>query len=152
MMEHAGNEAMKTPEDYFSDWEAHVFGFGYGTGEEHIVPSLKTLFGAFGNENGPSSYDYQKLELSVGPVAAWLFINALCHANILEYGTSPRFGRITPHGERLKAFIDSKSADELMAMTCRDQDYWHCSPDACNCGPEGYEAGRKCGNQFWIEW
>ncbi len=31
----------KSLEAYFSDWEGHVFGYGYGSGEPHVVPALR---------------------------------------------------------------------------------------------------------------
>lgn len=140
---------MKTIEENFTDWEASAFGFGYGTGEEHILPALKSFFSAFGNHDDRNAYDYEALEAVVTPTVAWLIINVLGHADIIEYGTSPRYGWLTPHGERLKAFIDSKSAEELYELTCRDENYHHCSPDACNCGPAGYQEGVDCPNPFW---
>lgn len=142
----------KTIEQSFIDWEGSAFGFGYGTGEPHVVPALKTFLsmcdgGPFGH-----SYDYQKLEAALSPTVAWLLINALCQHNIgaIEYGTSPRFGWLTPQGEALKAFVATKTADELIEIvTDFDPDYIRCYPDACNCGPNGYEAGRKCVSPFW---
>ncbi|GAG02270.1 unnamed protein product, partial [marine sediment metagenome] len=35
---------MKTIEEQFIDWESEVFGFGYGSGEEHILKALKEFF------------------------------------------------------------------------------------------------------------
>lgn len=142
----------KTHEDHFRDWESHAFGFGYGTGERHVLAALKDLFAAWGDDGRPYSYDYKKLESAVTPTVAWLFINALCRHDVdaIEYGISPRYGWLTDHGQRLKAFVDRKSADELYEI-CGGytEDYVHCYPDACNCGPNGYEAGRKCANPFW---
>lgn len=28
--------------------------------------------------------------------------------------------------------------------------FGYCAPDVCNCGPKGYEQGRRCPNPFWI--
>lgn len=140
----------KVIEQSFIDWESMAFGFGYGSGEEHVLGALKGFFDAMGVDDRPTSYDYQKLEAALGPAVAWLMINALCHRDIIEYGTSPRFGWLTPEGERLKAFVDNKSVDELVMLCCgRDDDYNVCYPDACNCGPNGYEEGRVCVNPFW---
>ena len=140
---------VKSLDDNFTDWESNAFGFGYGSGEEYIIPALKTFFAAIGRDDSAHGYDYQKLEAAVDPLPAWLLINVMCRVDIFEYGTSPRYGWLTPHGERLKAFIDSKTADELAQLTCRDEDYTPCYPNACNCGPRGYEKGRKCNNAFW---
>lgn len=140
----------KTPEQQFVDWESHVFGYGYGTGEPHTLPALKTFFGAMGDDRGAHCYDYAALERAVGPLPAWLLLNTMGHHDIIEYGTSPRYGWLTAKGERLRLFIASKSTDELVALCTEfDSDYIHCYPDACNCGPNGYEAGRKCENQFF---
>lgn len=142
----------KTIEESFADWEGHVFGFGYGTGEQHTLGALKAFMAAVGKPDLPNGYDYERLEAACGPAVAWLLINALCRhtVDIVEYGTSPRFGWLTPEGERLKAFIDSKTVDELYEITAgRPDDYVPCYPDACNCGINGYEEGRKCANPFW---
>lgn len=142
---------MKSIDDHWTDWEAHVFGYGYGSGEPHTVPALKAWFGAVGRDDAAHGYDFEKLERACGPVVAWLLINALCKADIIQYGTSPRFGWLTDEGIALKQYIDSKTSDELVHLVCRDAEYVTCYPDTCNCGPNGYEAGRKCGNPFWVE-
>lgn len=139
----------KTLDDYFSDWEGHVFGFGYGTGEEHIIPAL---FQLFHNLKDDRTYDYQELEQMFKPLSAWLLINVLCRADIFEYGTSPRFGWLTSKGERLRDFVKSKNIEQLYELANRDSDYTPCYPDACNCGESGesgYEEGRICQNPFW---
>jgi hypothetical protein len=142
----AANVGGKTLDDYFADWEAHVFGYGYGTGEEHTIPALRHFFSSM-----PKSgcYDYQNLETTVGPEVAWLLINILCRADIIEYGSSPRFGWLTPQGKSLREFLEPHTVDELVAITRRDEDYAHCFPDGCNCGPEGYDENRICQNPFW---
>ena len=146
MSEETPGEAPKTIEESFTDWESHVFGFGYGTGEEFIIPALKQFFATFADDK---TYDHVKLSDVLDPTTAWLLINALCKANVLEYGTSPRFGWLTDKGRRLRDFIASKSSEDLYELTCRSEEYVSCSPDTCNCGPEGYVAGRKCPNPFW---
>jgi hypothetical protein len=138
----------KTLDQNFIDWEAYAFGFGYGTGEPYVMFALKTFLGAFEDR----TYDFQKLETAVTPTVAWLLINTLCGRwlDIIEYGTSPRHGWLTPNGEALKSYVDSKSADALADLVCSTtEDYVICSPDACNCGPRGYEEGRVCVNPFW---
>lgn len=143
------SEAPKTKslDENFRDWENQVFGYGYGTGEPHTIPALKAFLAAIPER----SYDHKVLEAAVGPVAAWMLINTLCHADAIEYGTSPRYGWLTPKGEALKAYIDRRSDDELLAAACDydPSDYAPCYPDTCNCGPKGYEAGRVCANPFW---
>ena len=139
---------MKTLDDYFTDWEGHVFGFGYGTGEVYIIPLLKKFFGCFIVD---IRYDYRILEDNLTSEATWLLINILCHVDIIEYGTSPRFGWLTKKGERLRDFINANSADRLLELTCRDESWTRCYPDACNCSENGYEAGRICQNPFWLD-
>lgn len=149
------NAATKTIEESFIDWESNIFGFGYGSGEEHTLAALKAFMGAVGR-NEPDmghSYEYQKLEVACGPQVAWLLINRLAHhsAHIIEYGTSPRFGWLTPQGVALKAFVDSKTVDEMVELCCSTREgFGGCGPDVCNCGPSGYEEGRKCLNPFWV--
>ncbi|MBC8337090.1 MAG: hypothetical protein H8E39_00220 [Alphaproteobacteria bacterium] len=138
----------KTLEDYFVDWEGNAFGFGYGTGEEHTLGALKMFMEACPIDGG---YDYRILEGKVSPTVAWLLINVLCREDILEYGTSPRFAWLTEKGKRLKTFVGGQSADDLGKIIHRDKNYIHCYPDICNCGPNGYEAGRVCQNPFWLD-
>ena len=64
--------------------------------------------------------------------------------DILEYGTSPRFGWLTPQGESLKAFMASKSVDDLVQICDAPPEYAHCTPDYCNCDLE-----ERCVNPFW---
>ena len=129
---------MKSNNDYFADWESHVFGYGYGSGEPNVIPLLRRFLGLMPEGN----YDYAKLE-EIGPEQAWLLINTLCHADIIEYGTSPRFGWLTEQGKSLRDFVLSKTPDELIEMTNKDQDYLMCYPDHCNCD------NGKCNNPFW---
>lgn len=138
----------KPPADAFRDWERHAFGFGYGTGEEHILPALKAFMEAIPGDGG--SYDYRTLEGVVGAVTAWLFINQLCRLDILEYGVSSRFGWMTQEGRSLRSFLVSHTALELVDIATDDPaGYAQCDPKSCNCGPNGYDATRFCENPFW---
>jgi len=137
---------MKTAANHFSDWEAHVFGCGYGTGEDHTVPAIKNFLALVPSQrSGSRGYDYQLLEKELGPVVTWLLISTFARADIIEYGTSPRYAWLTPQGDALKLFCDLHTAEKLVEMTQHDQDYAPCYPDWCNCddGP--------CHNPFWIE-
>lgn len=139
----------KSIEDSFKDWESSAFGFGYGSGEPYVIPALRTFLEHCTGLGG-TAYDYAEMERLLGPVATWLLISALCRADILEYGTSPRFGWLTPHGKRLQDFMLSKSADGLVEIACAEREgYDVCYPDVCNHGPDGYVAGRVCSNPFW---
>ena len=105
---------MKNLQDHFTDWEAHVFGFGYGTGESHTVPAVRQFFEQIVLNR--SNYDHTTLEAALGPVVAWLLINTLCLADVIEYGTSPRYGWLTRQGEALCSFVLTKSADDSIGV------------------------------------
>ena len=144
------SETQKTADEYWIDWEGSTFGFGYGTGEPHTIPALKRFLELTPEGRG---YDYTELERELGPAVAWLLINALARhgVDILEYGTSPRFAWLTKEGVALKRYVASKTADELVDLACgRGEGYVPCYPNACNCGPCGYEKGRVCANPFWV--
>lgn len=125
---------------HFIDWESNTFGFGYGTGERHTILVLKKFFINLPKEG---NYDYEKLEEALGAQQFWLLLNTLCHADIIEYGTSPRFGWLSKKGKLLKEYIDSKSAIELYELTSVESDYIHCYPEYCNCD------GKKCDNPLF---
>lgn len=126
----------------FIDWEANVFGFGYGTGEAVIIPALRRFCEILQDGH---SYDYRLLEQEFGALSAWLLINALAHGNLIEYGTSPRFGWLTVKGGLLRGYLLSKSVQELVdVITERDCESAPCFPDCCQCG-----AGeRRCNPLF----
>lgn len=136
----------KTFDDYFADWEAHTFGYGYGSGEPHTVPALKQFL-LLCPMNG--HYDYLALERALSPTVAWLLINVLAHAEMLDYGTSPRGAWLTPTGRQLKRFVDGKTGRELLDLTNRPEDHTPCYPDVCNCGPNGFQKGVVCPNPFF---
>ena len=135
----------KTIDESFLDWESEAFGYGYGTGEEHTLGALRDFMLAIPERQ----YDYEVLENALTPRVAWLMINALCKDGVIEYGTSPRYGWLTPAGERLRAYVLSKTVDELYEIRSDDDDYVNCYKTACNCGPEGYDPNRVCDNPFW---
>jgi hypothetical protein len=103
----------------FRAWEMKVFGCGYGTGEEHTLSALKVFLTAVPEEG---TYDFQKLEAAVTPTVAWLLISTLCHANIIEYGTSPRFGWLTPKGHALRAYVEARSVEQMYDVLMDDED------------------------------
>ncbi len=137
----------KTIEQYFLDWESETFGFGYGTGEEYTLKALKDFFKLLEKDK---SYDHQVLEKEIGGTVAWLMLNILGHADLIEYGTSIRYGWLTEKGEALKKFVDTKTVDELYKLiTDSWGNYYHCSPTSCNCGPNGYIKTKNCNNPFF---
>lgn len=137
---------------HFAEWFGEEFGFGYGTGEPHMLAALSGFMDAFGRDDSPNAYDYQVMEKHLTPTVAWLMINALCRSNIIEYGSSPRFGWLTPQGVAMKTFMAGKSVDDLVAaVTIDSDDMERCAPKFCNCGPEGYSEKKLCHNPFWRE-
>lgn len=61
---------MKTPEQYFADWESHVFGYGYGTGEEHVLKTLKEFLALCCRGDLKHAYQHEELsEALSAPVA-----------------------------------------------------------------------------------
>ncbi len=133
---------------YFKDWENHVFGFGYGTGEKHTLQALKDFINAL---NDGRSYDYEELEKKLGGQVAWLMINILGHADIIEYGTSPRHGWLTyGKGDLLPAFLKDKSVDDLYDICFAEDEHdshAYCTPSYCNCGTEQIE--KMCDNPLY---
>lgn len=142
----------KTIEQNFADWEGSAFGFGYGTGERHILAALRMFMETVKERDGSQVYEFEELESALTPTVAWLMINVLCRddVEVIEYGTSPRYAWFTQEGKRLREFILSKSVDELVDICCsHTEEDTACYPDACNCGPNGYQKGVKCPNPFW---
>jgi hypothetical protein len=134
---------MKSLDQHFIDWEANTFGFGYGSGENHVLGALKSFMAAI---RADGSYDYSDIEKAVTPTVAWLLINTLAHDRKLDYGTSPRFGWLSESGKALAQFVATRSVDDLYDLACNhDQEYIHCYPEHCNC--EGGDC--RPGNPFW---
>ena len=141
----------KTLDQYWIDWESHVFGFGYGSGEPHIIPALKRFMELCNTGPLNTSCDHVILEKELGPAVAWLLINCLCRhgVDIIEYGTSPRYGWLGNCGIALRQYLASKTSEELIALVCdRNEYYIPCYPDACTCG-NGYQEVVICKNPFW---
>jgi hypothetical protein len=97
-------------EKEFKEWESEAFGYGYGTGETPILIILKTFLDSLKDKR---LYDHQDLEKIFGAGITWLLINALVKSDIIEYGTSPRFGWLTEKGEGLRDFMEGKSIEQL---------------------------------------
>lgn len=137
----------KTADDYFRDWVTEAFGGRYGLQRERLIHTL-TIFLADAPIDG--SYDYEKLETTIGSLSAWNLIELLNHAGILSYASSARCASLTEAGVALKRYVGSRSVDALIrTITTVDDDYRYCLPDACNCGPDGFDPDRVCPNPFW---
>jgi hypothetical protein len=140
------NTGKTLTDKHFRDWENLTFGYGYGSGEEPIMGALKTFFDSLKDAR---SYDHEMLEKALGGATAWLLINALCRADILEYGTSPRYGWLTEKGELLERYFRQKTVEDVLDVLFRERDEWHdhCTKQYCNCGKE--QVMRKCENPLF---
>lgn len=103
----------------FKDWESRVFGAGYGTGELPILKAVKVFFD---NLEDNRNYQYETLEEKLGDTVTWLLINAFDKGNMIEWGTSARFGWLTSCGEFVKKFIKGKTPEELYEIVMADDD------------------------------
>lgn len=131
----------KTLDDFFTDWETEVFGYGYGTGEDYVMPALAKFLSLVPQEG---AYDYNILEKAFEtPVVAWLLINTLCEADILDYGTSPRHGWLTKSGRTLKKYFATNSVEHITSILWREN-YIGCGSNFCNC-----EENNPCKNPFF---
>jgi len=125
------------PEEQFVEWEMRTFGAGYGTGELPILKAVKTFFDSLENNR---SYDYEELESKLGGATTWLLINAFDKANIIEWGTSSRYGWITSCGENIRDFIKRKTPEELYKLLMSDRE------SICMCDGEIKDIGHEnCG-------
>jgi hypothetical protein len=138
---------MKTIEQHFADWESNALGFGYGTGEPHVMQALQSFMRCLKrhDDEGPWSYWYTDLESVLTPTVAWLLINFLGHEDMIEYGTSPRGAWLTKHGEALRQFLCTRPLDAILAATDQEDEYVHCCPEHCNCG----DGDCRPHNPFW---
>lgn len=114
---------MKEEDIWFVKWERNTFGSGYGTGEMPILSTVKVFF----NSIEDRMYNFQKLELLLGETVCWLVINALAKVDNIEWGTSSRFGWLTPSGELLKKYFDSKTNEELYEICMTNEDICECN-------------------------
>lgn len=142
---------MKSFEEQFVDWEAEVFGCGYGTGEKPILEALKVFFETTRYSLVDyCSYDYMELEDKLGASTTWLLITALIKADVIYYGTNPRFGALTKGGEYLKGFLELYSVDQLYEFVCSSKEHDYCTKSYCNCiDSKDSEAG--CKNNIFFE-
>jgi hypothetical protein len=132
---------------HFQDWEQAVWGYGYGTGEAFVLPALH----AFLVPLAEGYHADEMVEVLGGPVT-WLLINVLCHADILEYGTSPRHGWLTPKGQRLREYVLRHTPDELYTIVTRHEANAlpRCSPTMCNCA-DALEGEGCRHNPLWCD-
>ncbi len=101
--------------EQFAAWEDRTFGYGYGTGEPAVLESLRAFLDMCHGGSG-SAYDYLEVTPVLGESTTWLLINALCHSCMIDYGTSPRYGWLTPAGEALRDFVTAHSLKELCSF------------------------------------
>jgi len=129
---------MKSLDQAFNDWEGSAFGYGYGSGEEHIIPLLIGFMKAIPAEG---AYDYRHIELALGPQACWFLINVLCRMDAIEYGCNPRFGWLTKQGKALRDYLLSITEDDAIAAVANGES--DCGIDYCNCDNGDIHKGCK---------
>lgn len=139
----------KGTKEYFIDWYHSELGYGYGTGDEYYCKALIDFFQLLRQANVDEvfQYNYKKLENEMGGAAAWFIINIMCGSDLVEYGTSPRYGWLTPSGELMRDLLAEYNADSLYELVCTSHEYTTCMKDYCN----HTDAGNKgCkGNPFF---
>lgn len=153
------NEVYSTPElmamKHFVDWESAVLGRGYGSGEEFVFPALRTFFENVSHGQTGNCYDYRDLEKALGGPTTWLLINVLCHADVIDYGSSPRHGWLSTEGQALKKFFLSHTLEELYGIYQKGKDFnqergWECFPDLCQCARYGEPCNNPFFEQRWV--
>lgn len=142
----------RTIDDYFRDWFHEPFGYGYGSGEESILKSLKNMTNILKDNidsGGNYTYDYRDLEKLLGEEVTWLLINALCKNDDIEYGSSPRFGWFYGSSARLIEYIKEHSVDDMYETVCGyDVSTDMCFGQYCSCGEK--QVNKRCpNNPFW---
>lgn len=125
---------------YFCDWESRVFGAGYGSGERPIMEALKTFFNLLENER---NYDHEVLEKELGKTVTWLLINALDKGNVIEWGTSARYGWLTSCGELLRRYVKNKTTEQLYEVLMSDHE------PICMCDGE-IKDHEDCGKNHFV--
>jgi len=119
----------------FADWHAHVFGYGYGSGEEYWLPALHELLTRVvktREASGVAAYGFREVEAQFGSLAGWLLINALCGSDIFEYGTSPRYGWLTSKGSLLADYMRSRTVEQIADIVDNFPSDNHCLRGYCN--------------------
>lgn len=123
---------MKVTDKHFREWEQDAFGYGYGTGEQYILPALHAFFTLLDDRH---AYTAETLEQQLGGPVAWFLLNVLCKTDIVDYSISPRYGWLTLQGARLCDYVLSKTPAALYAVVTQDvpEDVPLCSRFFCNC-------------------
>jgi len=79
--------------------------------------------------------------------ATWFLLNVLYQKDLVEYGTSPRYGWLTGNGKKMMEFLRDYNADRLHELVNVDSDHVFCYTDYCN---HTDLAGEGCkANPFW---
>jgi hypothetical protein len=104
----------------FCTWYGDTLGYGYGTGDVHFCHALVTFL-RHCRETG--SYTYTTMQDALGEAAFWFFLNTLCHAGLVDYGTSPRYGWLSEEGKRLADFVKDYDADRLYNLVMTAEPY-----------------------------
>lgn len=90
-------------------------GWGAYGGDEALYPALRSflMWCTPSEGSGVPAYDYRDVSEVIGAAAAWLLVYALVRADLVEYGTSPRFGWLTPEGCWLRDYVKNRTPEQL---------------------------------------
>lgn len=101
--------------------ELFPFECGYGTGEEHTIPLVYKFMELL--EDG-RLYNFEVMEEVLGKVVAWVLIELLSNCDLIEWGTSSRFGWLTTRGEELRDMVGKFTQAEMYYLvTAIPNDY-----------------------------
>ena len=146
----------KSLELQFKEWFYSNFGYGYGSGEEPVLRAIRAFFGAcfYDNddvkEEGYPRYQYTTLEELLGQPLAWVLINKFCDDDIINYGSSSRYGWIENRGIRLKKFLEERSISELLVILFKDNERELCTEQYCYCDDNIDYVDGKCKNNVFM--
>jgi len=134
----------------------------YGSGEQYVVPALKEFLSYYKREAfAPLGIDEFVTNLSQPPLATltpatiWMLVNTLNAFDILDYGTSPRYGWLTDQGFELKKYLDDNTVEHILDVLFQEHEstkgiMFPCSHGdiMCCCEDRDDEKGIRCINPF----
>lgn len=89
--------------------ELFPFECGYGTGEQYTIPIMYKFMELLAER----SYDFQVMSVAFGEVTTWVLIELLARCDLIDWGTSSRFGWITERGEQLRDMMRKFTQEEM---------------------------------------
>lgn len=102
----------------FQSLYSEQLGWGNYGSEQALCVSLKDFLDSIPLDCG---YDHELLATKVGAAFAWSLIYQFVALGWINYGTSPRYGWLEGDGVWLKAFVATRSADDLYAIAYGDE-------------------------------